>query len=64
MDYNYATSTMTIYYSTSNIKPGSAQHTFTGVTFDGSNYYLGFGAATGGSDDYHVLKSMNLTFQS
>jgi hypothetical protein len=64
MDYNYATSTMTIYYSTSNTKPGSAQHTFTGVTFDGSNYYLGFGAATGGSDDYHVLKSMNLTFQS
>jgi hypothetical protein len=64
MDYNYGTSTMSIYYSTSNIKPGSAQHTFTGVTFDSSNYYLGFGAATGGSTDYHVLKSMNLTFQS
>ena len=62
MDYNHATSTINIYYSTSNTKPGSAQHTFTGVTFDSSNYYLGFGAATGGSNDYHILKSMNLTF--
>jgi hypothetical protein len=60
MDYDYATSTMTIYYSTSNTKPGSSQHTFTGVTFDDSNYYLGFGAANGGVTDYHVLKSMSL----
>jgi len=63
MDYNYSTSTMTIYYSTSNTKPVSPQHTFTGVTFDSGNYYLGFGAATGASNDYHILKSMNLIFQ-
>ena len=63
MDYNYGTSTVNIYYSTTNTKPGSTQHTFTGVTFDSTNYYIGFGAATGGSTDIHTLKSMKLTFQ-
>jgi hypothetical protein len=62
MDYNYSTSTMYIYYSTTNTKPGSPQHTFTSFTFDGGNYYIGFGAATGGSVDNHILKSMKLTF--
>ena len=39
-----------------------AATTFTGVTFDGTNYYIGVGAATGGSNDNHILKSMKLTF--
>lgn len=64
MDYNHDTSTMNIYYSTSNTKPGSATHTFNSVTFDSSSYYLGFGAACGGSNDYHILKSMKLQFTS
>lgn len=64
MDYNYATSTLYISYATTNTKPVSPQHTFNSVTFDSTNYYLGFGAATGGSVDNHILKSMNLTFQS
>jgi len=38
------------------------QHTFTSVTFDTGNYYLGFGAANGGSTDNHILKSMRLSF--
>ena len=62
MDYDYNTSIMYIYYSTTNTKPGSAQHTFTSVTFDSTNYYIGFGAATGGSVDNHILKSMKLSF--
>lgn len=62
MDYDYGTSTVNIYYSTTNTKPGSPQHTFTGFTFDSTNYYIGFGAATGGSNDNHILKSMKLTF--
>lgn len=62
LDYNHATSTVYIYYSTTNTKPGSPNHTFTSVTFDSSNYYLGFGAACGGSNDNHILKSMKLTF--
>ena len=62
VDYNYATSTLYISYATTNTKPGSSQHTFTGVTFDSTSYYIGFGAATGGSTDNHILKSMKLTF--
>ncbi len=62
MDYNYGTSTMYISYSTINVKPLSPQNTFTSVTFDSGNYYLGFGAANGGSTDNHILKSMRLSF--
>lgn len=62
MDYNYDTSTLYISYATTNTKPVSPQHTFNGVTFDSTNYYLGFGAATGGSNDNHILKSMKLSF--
>ena len=61
-DYNHNTSTMNIYYSTTSTKPGSPQHTFTSFTFDSGTYYIGFGAATGGSNDNHILKSMKLTF--
>ena len=61
-DYDHALSTGKVYYSTSNTKPVSAQHSYTGFTFDSNNYYIGFGAATGGSTDNHILKSMRLTF--
>jgi len=61
-DYNHSTSTATLYYSTSSTKPGSPQHTFNSFTFDSGSYYIGFGAATGGSTDNHILKSMNLAF--
>jgi hypothetical protein len=62
MDYNYSTSTMYISYATTNTKPLTPQHTFTSVTFDNNNYYLGFGAANGGSNDFHILKSFKLSF--
>ena len=62
LDYDHALSTAKIYYSTTNTKPGSPQHSYTGFTFDSSSYYIGFGAATGGATDNHILKSMSLTF--
>jgi len=62
LDYNHSTSTATLYYSTLNTKPETPQHTFNSFTFDSNSYYIGFGAATGGSTDNHILKSMKLTF--
>jgi hypothetical protein len=61
-DYNHAASTMSIYFSTTNTKPGSANFSLTGFSFDATNYYIGFGAATGGSTANHILRSMKLTF--
>lgn len=61
-DYDYAASTMKIYFSTANSKPASANFTLTGFTFDSANYYIGFGAATGGANENHILRSMKLTF--
>lgn len=62
MDYDHAAQTMKVYYSTSNSKPGSAAHTFSSFLFDSNEYYFGVGAATGGSTDNHILKSMSLSF--
>jgi hypothetical protein len=61
-DYNHGASTMNIYFSTTNTKPVSANFTLTGFTFDSTNYYIGFGAATGGAFEDHILRSMKLTF--
>lgn len=61
-DYDHALSTGKVYYSTTATKPGSAQHSYTGFSFDSSSYYIGFGAATGGATDNHILKSMSLAF--
>jgi hypothetical protein len=61
-DYDHALSTAKVYYSTTATKPGSAQHSYTGFTFDSSSYYIGIGASTGGATDNHILKSMTLSF--
>jgi hypothetical protein len=61
-DYDHALSTGKVYYSTSSTKPASAQHSYTGFSFDSNDYYIGFGAATGGATDNHILKSMMLAF--
>ena len=61
-DYDHVSSTGKVYYSTSSTKPVSHQHSYTSFTFDSTNYYIGFGAATGGSTDNHILKSFKLTF--
>ena len=61
-DYNHSAQTFALYYSTTNSKPGSPNKTFTSFSFDTSSYYMGFGAATGGSNDNHELLSWSLTF--
>jgi len=60
--YDNAASTMKIYFSTTNTQPASPNFTLTGFSFDASSYYIGFGAATGGANENHILKSMKLTF--
>jgi hypothetical protein len=61
-DYNHGASTMNIYFSTTNTKPVSANFTLTGFVFDATSYYIGLGAATGGANENHILRSMKLTF--
>ena len=61
-DYNHSAQTFALYYSTTNSKPGSPNKTFTSFSFDTNSYYMGFGAATGGSNDNHELLSWSLTF--
>ena len=61
-DYDHRASTMKIYFSTTNSKPASANFSLTGFSFDSTNYYIGFGAATGGANENHILRSMKLTF--
>ena len=61
-DYNHAASTMLIYFSTTSTKPASPNFTLTGFSFDATSYFIGFGAATGGANENHILRSMKLTF--
>jgi hypothetical protein len=61
-DYDHSASTMDIYVSTTNTKPGTANFSLTGFSFDSTNYYIGFGGATGGRNQNHILRSMKLTF--
>ena len=62
LDYVHATSTVNLYISTTNTKPGSPNQTFNSFSFDSGSYYMGFGAGTGGSTDNHELLSWSLTF--
>lgn len=62
LNYDHSAQTMKVYYSTSNSKPASAAHTFNSFLFDSNDYYFGMGAATGGSTDNHILKSLSLNF--
>ena len=61
-DYNNSAQTLVLYYSTTNSKPGSPNITYSSFSFDTGSYYMGFGAATGGSTDNHQLLSWSLTF--
>jgi hypothetical protein len=60
-DYNHHAQTMKVYYSTTNSKPTTENHTFTSFVFDTGNYYLGFGAGTGTVTDNHILKAVSLS---
>jgi hypothetical protein len=61
-DYNHSASTMKIYVSLTPTKPVSVNFSLTGFSFGATSYYIGFGAATGGSTSNHILRSMKLTF--
>ena len=61
-DYTHATSTLKLYFSTVNVKPVSPNFTLNGFSFNSGNYYIGFGGATGGATENHILRSMKLTF--
>ena len=61
-DYNHSASTMNIYFSITNTKPGSPNFSLTGFSFGATNYFIGIGAATGGATANHILRSMKLTF--
>jgi hypothetical protein len=61
-DYNHSAQTFALYWNTTNSKPGSPNKTFTSFSFDSGLYYMGFGAATGGSNDNHELLSWALMF--
>lgn len=60
LDYNHSAQTMQIFYTTSSTKPTTPNDTLTSFIFDSNSYFIGFGAATGGAVDYHVLKSFKL----
>lgn len=62
LDYIHATSTANLYISTTSTKPGSPSFTYSSFTFDTTSYYMGFGAATGGSTDNHELVNWSLSF--
>ena len=53
---------MNIYFSTSPTQPVSPNFALTGFSFGATSYYIGFGAATGGANANHILRSMKLTF--
>lgn len=61
-DYNNSAQTLALYYSTTNSKPGSPNITYSSFSFGTSSYYMGFGAAIGGSNDNQEILSWSLQF--
>jgi hypothetical protein len=61
-DYNNSAQTLSLYYNTTNSKPGSPNITYSSFSFDTGSYYMGFGAATGGNNDNHEILSWSLQF--
>lgn len=62
LDYDHNSRFINLSFSTANSKPATANVSYSSRNFDADTYYLGFGAATGGSNDNHILKSMALQF--
>lgn len=61
-EYTQQASTLNIYFSSVYVKPATPNFPLTGFLFDSTPYYIGFGAATGGANADHILRSMKLTF--
>lgn len=61
IDYNYLQKQLNVYVRNTNVKPAAPSYIFTSVDFPADTpYYIGFGAATGGSNEVHALKSFSL----
>jgi hypothetical protein len=61
-DYNHTNQTFDLYFSNVDSKPISPNKQYTSFSFDSTPYYIGFGAATGGAQDYHNIVDWRLTF--
>jgi hypothetical protein len=61
-DYDNSAQTLALYYNTTNTKPGSPNITYSSFSFDTGSYYMGFGAAIGGSNDNQEILSWSLQF--
>lgn len=61
-DYDNAAQTMKIQISSTSTKPALANQSLTGFSFSSTSQQIGFGAATGGATENHILRSMKLTF--
>jgi hypothetical protein len=61
-DYIHSSQTFNLYFNTINSKPPSPNKQYTSFAFDSTPYYIGFGAATGGAQDYHNIVNWKLTF--
>jgi len=61
IDYNYLQKKLNVYVRNTNVKPAAPTYVFTDVDFPtDTQYYVGFGAATGGSNEVHALKSFTM----
>ena len=61
-DYIHSSQTFNLYFNTTNVKPPSPNKQYTSFVFDTGSYYMGFGAATGGSNDNQEILNWTLTF--
>jgi hypothetical protein len=61
-DYIHSSQTFNLYFNTIDSKPPSPNKQYTSFSFDSTPYYIGFGAATGGAQDYHNIVDWKLTF--
>jgi hypothetical protein len=66
VDYNGAFNELSVYYNTTNSKPGSPNTTLDIDLFDqiGGNAYVGFTAATGGGTDNHDIEDFSVNWSS
>jgi hypothetical protein len=61
-DYIHSSQTFNLYFNTINVKPPSPNKQYTSFVFDTGSYYMGFGAAIGGSNDNQEILSWSLQF--
>ena len=61
VDYDYSTTTLSVYASSSSTKPSSPAVSYNQVTFTGADHYLAIGAGNGGSRGTWTLKEWSFS---